>query len=520
MREEASQADVIQLLSDPVTHGGETVQRIDTHASIVFLAGPRALKLKRAVKYDYLDFSTPDLRRRFCEAELRINWRIAPALYRRVIPVVRTQTGALALEGDGTPVDWVVEMARFDQGRLFDSMAAAGRLDLEHMVPLAEEIASFHESGTARQDFGGEAAIARVIAGNAAGFHECGRGVLSTVACDSLTSASRTALRNCAALLELRRKTGFVRECHGDLHLGNIVLWADRPTLFDAIEFNEDMACIDVMYDLAFLLMDLWHRTLPQHANTVLNTYLGVTRDFEGLSALPLFLACRAAIRAKTSVTAASLQTDADHRHEMNVRARDYLGLAARLLRRPAPALVAIGGLSGSGKSTLARALAPGIGAVPGALVVRSDEIRKRLWGVTPLIRLEPAAYTPEMSARVYETLAVDAAAVLATGHSVVVDAVFARAEDRFAIERVAQIAGVPFAALWLEAPQEVLIERVTRRGPDASDADADVVRMQYAQSAGDVRWPRVHAAVDVEQVVVGARTALQRQLVALDAAA
>ena len=517
---ETGQADAIRLLSDPATHNGASVRRIDTHSSVIFLAGSRAFKLKRAVKYDYLDFSTLDLRKRFCEAELRINTRIAPDLYRRVIPVVRTATGALALAGEGTPVEWVIEMVRFDQDALFDRMAAAGRLDLEHMVPLAEEIASFHESCTVRSGFGGETAIARVLDGNAAGFREFGRGALDTAACDSLTLLSRTALRHCRALLELRRKTGFVRECHGDLHLGNIVLWADRPTLFDAIEFNDDIACIDVMYDLAFLLMDLWHRTLPQHANTVLNTYLRETRDFEGLAALPLFLACRAAIRAKTSATAAALQTDFATRGEMRARARDYLGLARRLLQRQPPALVAIGGLSGTGKSTLARALAPSIGAVPGAVVLRSDEIRKRLWGASRLTRLEPAAYTPEMSARVYETLAMDAAAVLATGHSAVVDAVFTRAEDRVAIERVARIAGVPFAGLWLEAPEDVLIERVTRRGPDVSDADPAVVRMQYAQAAGDVRWSHVDAAVGADQAVVRARTALQRQMVALDAAA
>jgi uncharacterized protein len=520
VRGEASQADVIRLLSDPATHGGETVQRIDTHASVVFLAGNRALKLKRAVKYDYLDFSTLDLRKRFCEAELRINGRTAPALYRRVIPVVRAHTGALALEGDGTAVDWMVEMVRFDQERLFDRMATAGRLDLERMVPLAEEIASFHASCAARPDFGGESAVARVIAGNAAAFREVGCRALGPAACDSLALASRTALRQCGTLLERRRKTGSVRECHGDLHLGNIVLWADRPTLFDAIEFNDDIACIDVMYDLAFLLMDLWHRTLPQHANTVLNTYLRETRDFEGLAALPLFLACRAAIRAKTSATAALLQTHSSQQHEMKVRARDYLALAARLLQCRPPALVAIGGLSGSGKSTLARALAPAIGAVPGAIVLRADEIRKRLWGVAPLTRLEPAAYTPEMSMRVYETLAGDAAAVLAAGHAAIVDAVFARAEDRFAIEHVARIASVPFAALWLEAPEQVLIERVTRRGPDVSDADADVVRMQYAQSAGDVRWPRVDAARAGDLVVSSARAELHSQMVALDAAA
>lgn len=520
MHAEAGQAHVIRLLSDPATHGGGPVQRIDTHASVVFLAGNRALKLKRAVKYDYLDFSTLDLRKRFCEAELRINGRIAPAVYRRVVPVVRTHTGELALDGEGTPVDWVVEMARFDQDALFDRMAAAGRLDLEQMVPLAEEIASFHESCAVRSELGGEAAMARVIDGNAAGFREFGRGALGTAACDSLTLASRTALRNCGPLLELRRKTGYVRQCHGDLHLGNIVLWAGRPTLFDAIEFNDDIACIDVMYDLAFLLMDLWHRALPQHANTVLNTYLRETRDFEGLAPLPLFLACRSAIRAKTSATAASLQTVADTQRTMNVAARDYLGLAARFLQYQPPTLVAIGGLSGSGKSTIARALAPSIGAAPGAVVLRSDEIRKRLWGVAPLTKLGAAAYTPDMSTRVYETMAADAEAVARTGHSVVVDAVFARAADRLAIERAARAAGVAFAAVWLEAPERILVERITARGPDVSDADGEVVRMQCAQSAGDVRWLPVDAAVDVEQVVERARTALQRQMVALDAAA
>jgi hypothetical protein len=274
------------------------------------------------------------------------------------------------------------------------------------------------------------------------------------------------------------------------------------------------------MYDLAFLLMDLWHRALPQHANTVLNTYLSVTRDFDGLAALPLFLSCRAAIRAKTSATAAALQIDSARQREMTMRAREYLGLAGHLLQRQSPTLVAIGGLSGSGKSTLARALAPSIGAVPGAVVLRSDEIRKRLWGVTPLTKLESAAYTPDMSTRVYETLAADAVAVARTGHSVVVDAVFARAADRLAVERAARAAGVAFAAVWLEAPERILVERIAARGPDVSDADAGVVRMQWAQSAGDVRWLPVDAAVDVEQVVVRARTALQRQMVALDAAA
>ena len=520
MNESADQAEVIQLLGNPATHGGGAVERIDTHASILFLTGTRALKLKRAVKYDYLDFSTPALRKRFCEAELRVNERLAPAVYRRVLPVVRAANGALALGGDGQPVDWVLEMTRFEQDALFDRMAADGRLDLSLMEPLANEIASFHESSAVHVDHGGDTGIRRVIDGNAAGFRDFGSGTLDPAACDALTGAARASFRSCAPLLEWRRTAGFVRACHGDLHLGNVVLWAGRPTLFDAIEFNDDLACIDVMYDLAFLLMDLWHRSLPAHANAVLNAYLRETRDFDGLAALPLFLSCRAGIRAKTGATAVTVQATAERQPGLTARAKAYVDLAQRLLQRREPVVVAIGGLSGSGKSTVARALAPSVGMAPGAIVLRSDEIRKRLWGASPLTKLDAAAYSPEMSARVYEALADDIASIAGTGHSVIADAVFARAADRAAIERAARAAGVAFAAVWLDAPEELLITRVVQRGADASDADADVVRMQCAQSAGDLRWPQIDAAADLDHVCARVNASLQQQAVALNVAA
>ena len=186
-------------------------------------------------------------------------------------------------------------------------------------------------------------------------------------------------------MLERRRESGFVRQCHGDLHLRNIVLLDGRPTLFDGVEFNDEIACTDVLYDLAFLLMDLWRRRLPRHANTVWNRYLVETADFDGVSLLPLFLSCRAAVRAKTSATAAQLQHDVQRRNELEGMAREYLAMAERLLHPPHPCLVAVGGFSGSGKSTLALSLAPSVGAVPGAVVLRSDETRKRLCGV-PLL--------------------------------------------------------------------------------------------------------------------------------------
>ena len=489
------QTPVIDFLAAPATHGGATVERIDTHASIVFLVNARAYKLKRAVRFDYLDFSTAERRRTLCEAEVRLNQRAAPTLYRGVVAVTRQDDGSYALGGHGRPVDWLVEMHRFPQEALFDRLASAGALGIELMSPLAEAVADFHKSADHRSDHGGKAGMSWVVEGNAAGFAEFGRWRLDPSAASRVTDDSRRAVDRHSAMLERRRQSGFVRQCHGDLHLRNIVLLDGRPTLFDGVEFNDEIACTDVLYDLAFLLMDLWRRRLPQHANTVWNRYLAETANFDGVSLVPLFLSCRAAVRAKTSATAAQLQPDLPRRGELESMAREYLAAAEQFLHPPHPCLVAVGGLSGSGKSTLALGLAPSIGAVPGAVVLRSDETRKRLCGVPLLRRLGPEAYSAQMSDRVYATVAEQAALVLRAGHSVVVDAVHARAADRQAIEQVADAASVPFIGLWLDAPASLLIDRTARRRHDASDADANVVRMQRAQDIGDIYWSRLDAS-------------------------
>jgi aminoglycoside phosphotransferase family enzyme/predicted kinase len=503
----------VAFLSSPSTHEDATVERVETHASIVFLAGSRALKLKRAVRYDYLDFSTAERRRTMCEAEMRINRRTAPALYRAVVPVTRGADGSLTLGGSGTPVDWLVEMARFDQDGLFDRLAARGALDLALMQPLASAIARFHQGAERRFDHGGKAGMAWVIDGNATGFGEQGAGTLDSAACATLTTDARDALERHGALLDARLNQGFVRQCHGDLHLRNIVLLDGRPTLFDAIEFNDNIACIDVLYDLAFLLMDLWRRRLPRHANAVWNAYLAETADLQGVPLLPLFLSCRAAVRSKTSATAANLQTEPERRRELQEMARDYLVMAQRLLHPPPACLIAIGGHSGSGKSSLAFALAPLIGAAPGGLVIRSDEIRKRLCGVAPLQRLGLQGYTPEVSRQVYATLTDHADVVVRGGHAAVVDAVYARPADRHAIEETAAAAGVPFLGLWLDAPESVLIARAERRRLDASDAGADVVRQQLAQDTGSITWHRVDASSAPEAVAQKAIAVLREHV-------
>jgi aminoglycoside phosphotransferase family enzyme len=254
------QREIIGFLASPRAHGGRAVQRVDTHASVVFLAGTAAYKLKRAVRYDYLDFSTAARRKAMCEAELALNTRTAPSIYDRVVPVTREASGDLAIDGAGTPEDWLIVMRRFDQEQLFDRMADRGALALDLMAPLAEAIARMHGGAERCRGKGGAAGLSWVIEGNARDF--ASRASLDAQLAESLTARCRAALTVHAALLDERQARGFVRRCHGDLHLRNIVLIDGVPTPFDAVEFNDDISCVDVLYDLAFLVMDLWRRSL------------------------------------------------------------------------------------------------------------------------------------------------------------------------------------------------------------------------------------------------------------------
>ncbi|HEX8027402.1 MAG TPA: AAA family ATPase, partial [Vicinamibacterales bacterium] len=405
MTDADDQATTIAWLSSPGAYGGHPVQRVDTHISIVFLAGADAFKLKRAVRFDFLDFSTADLRRRRCEDEVRLNRRTAPSIYKGVLPITREGDGTLAIDGAGTPLDWVVHMQRFDQAQLLDRLAQVGGLSTALMDPLARSIAAFHRDAARRLDRGGARGLRLVVDGNDRGLRALHDHV-NARAVTRLIDLTRAEFDRVSPVLEDRRQRGFVRECHGDLHLGNIVLIDGQPTLFDAIEFNDDIACCDVLYDLAFLVMDLRHRGLGVHANALLNAYLEETGDYGGLSLLPVFLACRAAVRAKIDAASAQVQRDANRRLDLQVEAREYLHEGIRYLHHAAPIALAVGGFSGTGKSTVAAAVAPVILGAPGAVLLRSDVIRKQLCGVDRLEKLGPSGYTSDVSARVYAELA------------------------------------------------------------------------------------------------------------------
>lgn len=495
------QAEIIAYLSEPSTHGTPTVERLETHASVVFLAGDHALKLKRAVRYDYLDYSTCERRHRMCEAELLLNRRFAPSIYDRLVPVTREADGRLALAGRGAVVEWLLRMHRFDQEALLDRLAAEHALPLDLMRPLGRVIAQQHVHATPLRVQGGVAAMSRVVEGNARSFAEA-RGVLDQVRAQRLVTQQRAALIRQAPRLEARRAQGLVRHCHGDLHLGNLVLLDGTPTPFDGIEFSDDLACIDVQYDLAFLLMDLWRLGLRTHANAAWNAYLEYTTDFAGVPLLPLFLSCRAAVRAKTSLASASLASDAAARETALAAADDYLAQATAFLVPDAPCLVAIGGRSGSGKSSVAAAVAPELGRAPGAVVVRSDVLRKWLSGVDSTTTLDPSRYSEAWNAHVYAAVADRCRIAVECGQGAIADAVWGRRQSRADLRAVAVAAGVPFVGIWLEAPARVLEARVAGRRHDASDADLQVLARQAGVVDPPDDWMRVDASGPIDTVV------------------
>lgn len=487
------QSDVLEFLSRPETYGSaDPVERIDTHISAVFLTGDRAFKLKRAVRLPYLDYSTAAARRRFCHAEVRVNRRTAPALYQGVVAVVRGPDGRLRLGGEGEAVDWLVEMTRFEEHMLFDRLAVEGRLDRFAMEDLADAVARFHGAAERVTDAGGRASALKVIESNADCFAEAPDGIFDAAAVGALREASWRVLVGVEGLLENRRAAGFVRHCHGDLHLRNICLFQGQATLFDAIEFSQEIANIDVLYDLAFLVMDLDHRGLRRLASMLLNRYLDITADIGGLAAMPLFLSLRAGIRSHVAALSSAAQSDAAVAEALRGEARAYLGEAYAYLEPTGPRLIAVGGLSGSGKSRLARDLAPLVGPSPGARVVRTDVTRKRLAGVGLETRLGSSGYSRDMTLRTYQAVYDECLAVLATGRAAIADAVFADPEERAAIEAVASDAGVPFHGLWLDSPPEVMQERVTHRRRNVSDATSWVVRLQLSYDLGDIAWPRI----------------------------
>lgn len=466
------------------------VQRIDTHCSIIFLEPSRALKIKRAVKLPYLDFSTLEKRRRACEDEIAVNKRHAPSIYRGVVPITHERDG-LAIGGAGPVVEWAVEMARFDESKTLDRLAP-GAVEPELGDDLAAVLRDSHRVAVISEGSNWLASLPVIIGRNTEQFRSTPD--LARDRIDKLHELSHRELARNRDLLRARATLGHVRHCHGDAHLGNIVLIDGKPVLFDAIEFDPDIATTDVLYDFAFPLMDLLAFGRDAVANRLFNSYMTAVwaGQSTALSLLPLFLSIRAAIRANVLFT-----KQRQHPYDRTIAtvANRYFDLALRLIAPERPILLAIGGKSGTGKSVLARDIAPLIGPPPGALVLRSDVIRKRLHNVSEHTALPAATYTLKASDRIYQVMLEHAARTLAQGVSVTLDAAFLKRAERDAAEVVARNAGVEFRGIFLTADRATRLHRAASRRHDASDATADVVLLQENIDTGPICWSVVDAS-------------------------
>lgn len=482
------QKKLIEALLDPsrYPHAAKTVRLMETHISWVLLAGRYAYKIKKAVNLGFLDFTDLAARRFYCEEELRLNRRLAPQLYLDVVAIggspQQPQPGA------GPAIEYAVRMRRFACSRQMDRLLARGQLTTAHIDRLAATIARFHARLPAAPPdsaFGTPEAIHAPVLQN---FEQLAP-LLDTEDAKQLArlhSASEREFAACAPQFTQRRQAGRIRECHGDLHLGNIVLLKGEPTPFDGIEFNAGFRWIDVMNEVAFLAMDLWYRERADLALRFLNGYLELTGDYEGASVLRFYLAYRAVVRAKIDAMRAH-QTDTQPREAKSAMAgcHGYLALAEDCLAWQRPALIIMHGLPGSGKTTVAQSALEQLLAIR----IRSDVERKRLYGLAPLqdsrSGIGDGIYSTAATQRTYARLHELAHGLLGAGFSVIVDAAFLKHAEREQFRQLAQEMAAPFVILDIQASAATMRQRILQRQTQARDAsEASLEVLQTLQAA------------------------------------
>jgi aminoglycoside phosphotransferase family enzyme/predicted kinase len=485
----AASAALVAALRDPerYPHPVERVEIIETHISWVLLTGRYAYKLKKPLDLGFLDFSTLERRREACETELTLNRRTAPELYLEVVRVIGTVEDP-SIGGSGPAIEYAVKMREFPQAALLDRVAARGELRLEQTDELAATVARFHaevERAGRQSEFGTPEAVIAPARANFAQLRALPIGTDAAAVLGRLAAWTDRESARCRRAFEARRREGFVRECHGDLHLRNLVLLDGRIVPFDCLEFNDALRWIDVAAEVAFVVMDLVDHGLGAHAWRFLDAYLSETGDYGALAVLRFYLVYRAMVRAKIAcLRAQQLPEGVPQRSDADGEFRGYLRLAEAFAALERRALIVTRGLSGSGKTVFSGLLTEEIGAIR----VRSDVERKRLHGLDARVGsgagIGEGIYGREATRRAYARLLDAARAVLEAGFPVAVDATFLARADRDAFRALACRLGVPFAIAACEAPEPVLRERIGARGRaggDASEATLDVLTRQLA---------------------------------------
>ena len=479
--------ELIHALQDPACYGHPCgdVEVLETHLSWVLLTGSFAYKIKKPVNLGFVDFTTLDRRRHFCEEELRLNRRLAPQLYLEVVAITG-HPDAPQVGGAGPAIEYAVRMVQFPQEQLAARQLAEGRLEDRHLDTLAHDIAAFHDhipwAGAAM----GHGDPERVHAAIRQNFEQLRELLTAGPDRGRVEALARWSEKQFAAIrdvLQRRQRAGHVRECHGDLHLGNMALLDGRLVMFDCIEFNPAFRWIDTASEVAFVVMDLLYRGSARFAHRFLNAYLEIKNDYESLQILDYYLVYRAVVRAKVAAIRARQSThDAAAQAAALEEGRAYLDLAASLTRPRGPALLITHGLSGSGKTTLSQSLVEGLGMIR----LRSDVVRKRLFGLAPSARttggVGQGIYSPEATARTYEVLEERAAAIMQAGYGAMVDATFLRQSQRARFADLACRLGCPYVIIAFEARPETLRRRVASRAEsnaDVSEATPDVLEAQ-----------------------------------------
>jgi aminoglycoside phosphotransferase family enzyme/predicted kinase len=461
---------------------------VETHISYVLLGGTSAYKIKKAVDLDFLDFTTLDARRFYCGEELRLNRRLAPSLYLDVVPI----TGSVDVPvfgGQGPPIEYAVKMRQFDQEGLLTRVLARGELSPDRVDEIAAAVAGFHEGAAhAAPDapFGRTANVLEPARQNFSQMLEAIGDPADRTHLEQLLVWTEAEAARLSPTFERRNREGCIRECHGDLHLGNIALVDGRVTLFDCVEFSPAMRWIDVMSDVAFLVMDLRDHDRPGLAARFLNGYLETTGDYQGLAVLRFYVIYRALVRAKIASLRLAQTADDAARARLVDEYRTYLAFATAETSPAHRGIFITHGVTGSGKTTRALSVVESVGAVR----IRSDVERKRILGVDRYARtaspVAGGAYAADLTRRTYERLAALTRDIVTAGYAVVVDAAFLMRWQRDLLRAVAESLHTPFAIADCTAPEQVLRERLKRRlenGRDASEGTIEVLEYQLASA-------------------------------------